>query len=541
METFSRLFGSLLAFVYHCFDRIVIHSYLNGLSRPPQLDYFFRRVVGVPVITKEVLSKRTQDYQRWVEAFASNHNIPIEWAEKGVRKEDYVLRWLRRIERQDRYGVYFIFKSMEIGRTFRSCHPKHNTTDDPNFRVLSPQRSRFTHYYFYIRDQVLGPIVMRMGSFLPFQAAYYLNGHSFIEQQLKQRNIAFRKDDNAFLSVCDPAELQAAADRFSPDIIREQLDYWTLVLGPKFSKKERLAMNLSRFYAINQIEYCLNFIFKRHFPIHMIFERSCELGLWRLTAHNISEMFGFRRTKKLRGKLYTTIQQIDHGHHIFRAYCKDAMLKQYEKMLLFLRNEVCSNQLSNFRLKKGLDNLPHIRKTFSAVTDRFAAYQAQWLNVHVDFPLLQRIALPIQIDSRRFPGIKIQDTRMIRLMEVLLHGGTRITGWTSRQIHEAVLKTYRIPDSQYSLNQLRYDLRKLKGHGLLQREKRRYAYCLTAKGLRVALLFLLTHKRLFGPLANSLFHHRPNQTQTPESPLEVAYHKADNAIQKIIDLLEAAA
>ena len=31
-------------------------------------------------------------------------------------------------------------------------------------------------------------------------------------------------------------------------------------------------MNLLRFYAIWQIEYCRNFIFKRNFPIHKIFE-----------------------------------------------------------------------------------------------------------------------------------------------------------------------------------------------------------------------------------------------------------------------------
>jgi hypothetical protein len=62
-------------------------------------------------------------------------------------------------------------------------------------------------------------------------------------------------------------------------------------------------MNLSRFYAIAQIEYCRNFIFKRHFPIHKIFERSCEIGLWRLTANRISELFGVRLTKQLRGKL----------------------------------------------------------------------------------------------------------------------------------------------------------------------------------------------------------------------------------------------
>jgi len=33
MDLFVELFGSMLAFVYHCFDRIVIHGYLSSLSR----------------------------------------------------------------------------------------------------------------------------------------------------------------------------------------------------------------------------------------------------------------------------------------------------------------------------------------------------------------------------------------------------------------------------------------------------------------------------------------------------------------------------
>ena len=76
-------------------------------------------------------------------------------------------------------------KSMEQGPSFRISVPKY-PTKDPNHRILAPQRSRFTHYYFYIYDEVLGPMVMRVGSFLPFQATYYLNGHSFIEQELKK-------------------------------------------------------------------------------------------------------------------------------------------------------------------------------------------------------------------------------------------------------------------------------------------------------------------------------------------------------------------
>jgi hypothetical protein len=131
MDLFTRLFGDLLVFVYHCFDRIVINGYLSNLSRPEQVVYFFRQVLGIPVVSKEVLSKRTEDYKAWVEAYARNHGIPVEWAGKGVRKEDYVLPALRRMERKNAFGVYFIFRSMEQGRTFRISVPKY-PTQDPN-------------------------------------------------------------------------------------------------------------------------------------------------------------------------------------------------------------------------------------------------------------------------------------------------------------------------------------------------------------------------------------------------------------------------
>ena len=205
----------------------------------------------------------------------------------------------------------------------------------------------------------------------------------------------------------------------------------------------------------------------------------------------------------------------------------------------FLRNEICSNNLANFGLKKGLDHLPAVRERFLAITDHFAGYQAQWFNVHVDFPLFQRLALPIQVGTVKFPGIKIQDTRMIRLMEVLLRGGTQLNGWRSTDIHQAILTTFGLSASAYTLTQLRYDLRKMKAHGLLERIGRGYRYRLTDQGIKAALMFILFHKRVCGPLANSLFHHRPDEALKPASKVETAYHKADRAIQQVLELLAA--
>ncbi len=63
---------------------------------------------------------------------------------------------LKRMQRQNRYGVYFIYRSMEQGSTFRCSIPKF-PTKDPNYTLLRKTRSRFTHYSFYIRDPQLAP------------------------------------------------------------------------------------------------------------------------------------------------------------------------------------------------------------------------------------------------------------------------------------------------------------------------------------------------------------------------------------------------
>ena len=75
---------------------------------------------------------------------------------------------------------------------------------------------------------------------------------------------------------------------------------------------------------------------------------------------------------------------------------------------------------------------------------------------------------------------------------------------------------------------------------MLERDGSRYAFHLTAKGVDVSHLFLFFHKRLCGPLANSRFHHKPDQATRPNSKLETAYHKADKAIENTINLLKAA-
>jgi hypothetical protein len=246
-----------------------------------------------------------------------------------------------------------------------------------------------------------------------------------------------------------------------------------------------------------------------------------------------------RVTKRLRGKLYSVLEKLAHGHHVMRIYCKNLVGRMYEKFSTFLRVEVCVNRMKDLGLNKGLKNLEGLRQKLVDITDRFAGFQAQSLNVHVDFPLFQKIALPVASGKTKIAGIKIHDTRMMPLMEVLLHGGTQLNGWRSANIHQAILTSFGLPADRYTLTQLRYDVRKMKAHGLVERNGGRYLYRLTDKGNKAALMFVLFHQRVCGPLANSLFHHRPDEILKPASKIEAAYHKADHAIQQVLDQLAA--
>jgi len=166
MPLFVKLFSSWIQFFYFTFDRVVLHGYLSFFQHEGHVVAFFRNLVGAPVLSKEVLSKRTQDYNRWVEAFAKKNSVPLLWAPPNLRKEDLVRPALERRRARQQFGVYFILMSMEQGPSYRISPPQFPTAD-PNYRILRAQRSRYRHYYFYIYDSVLAPVVCGSVLFCP--------------------------------------------------------------------------------------------------------------------------------------------------------------------------------------------------------------------------------------------------------------------------------------------------------------------------------------------------------------------------------------
>jgi hypothetical protein len=536
MDQLSELLGSHVQFGYTCWDRIVVNGYLDRLQRPENVVYFFREVMGAPSVTPEVLASRTGPYRAWLNRHAEEHGIPVLAAPKGARKEAVVAPYYERLTGEA--GVACILTSLEQGRTFVSYEPRYPPpSGDPTYRQIRACRKRFLHCYCYVLDPIMGPMSVRIGTFLPFTVACYLNGHAFVARELARQGVAFTRDDNAILAVADPAALEAAAARLTPRLLEQRCDYWVRRLAPTFGAAERAAPPLHYRYSVAQIELATDVIFKRAAPLKALFRRAVELGILVGGADRVTHLFGKRITRRYRGRLETVLTHANDGQPSLRAYYRSSFVKQYEKGGRLLRTETCLNDTHHLGIGRGLEHLPELQERLLATNTRYLEAQAELLASTVDAGDLAALAQPRRVGRRRVPGLKLEDDRVIRLLDVLLLPGTFVADWTAREVHARLLARHRLAEADYRFGQLRYDLGKLRAHRLVERIGTSRRYRLTTRGLKLGVLLVKLRTRLLGPLATLAAGATPRRPRRTPSTVEAAFRQVDRALDQLREAL----
>ena len=537
MDRLSELLGQAVQFVYTCWDRIVLSGYIERLQRPENLIYFFHDVVGIDAIEPAVLEQRTNAYKAWVRRVTEERGIPVVAAPRGVKKEELVEPYYRRLKGAE--GVACVLTSMEQGRTFVSYVPRWKVpSGDANYRFIKACRKQFLHYYWYVLDPVMGPMSVRVASYFPFNVTCYLNGHSFVAQELTRDGVRFRKADNAFLGVGDVARAPGGSRSLAAQrCLQRRCNYWVRRVVPVFSPVEREALRPGYRYSMAQMELATDVVFKRSAPLRALFQRACELGVLVGGANRTTHLFGRRINRHYQGKLQTVLDQRDAGHPVLRWYYQTSFAKQYvrgdQHSDRILRNETCSNDTRHFGVGRRLENLPLLREKLAATNERCLAEQAELLASAVDTGQLAALAAPTLVGQRRVPGLKLHDDRVIRLLETLLHPGGFVRDWTVRELHTRVVARHHLIGDEYRLSQLRYDLSKLRAKGLVERIGKSRRYCLTPIGLKLGVLLVKLRMRLLGPLASLI--RQPNTTAAPRhlNSVDAAYREVDTALDHL--------
>lgn len=533
----SHLFGDQISLAYGCLDRVVLRGYYPALQREDTIVHLLRDVTGAAVVDSGALASRTARYRAWLDDYVRDHHIERLAAEKGVRKEDFVQPYYRTLGGQE--GVACILTSMEQGTTFVSYEPRFKTLDE-HYRIIKRCRKRFQHLYFYVNDAVLGPMSLRLGTYLPFSLNVYLNGHSFVARRLTAQGIGFGKHDNAILAVDDAAALQAAAEALTPELIRQRCAVWAERLTPHFSPAERLATG-SYAWSVAQVEYAYDIVFKRQQPLQNMVRRMVELGAFLGGADRTVTTFGRRINRRYNGKLQTVLEAADQGNPVLRSYYQSSYAKLYEKpdhaqRTVALRAEICINDPYHLKVKRGLENLPLLVTKMAGAAQRYLELHADLLDSTVDAGHLADLAQPTLLGKRRIPGIRLQDDRVLRLLDILVQPAGIVADWTIADLHARLLARCRLSPDDYRPSQLRYDLWKLRAKGLVARVEHHRRYRLTDSGARLGMLLVKLRFRLLGPVVTLAAQPRPPRGAGANT-VEAAYRRLDQALDAVFSAL----
>ena len=267
-----------------------------------------------------------------------------------------------------------------------------------------------------------------------------------------------------------------------------------------------------------------------------LFRRATEIGVAIGGAAQTRHIFGRTINRRYRGRLETVLSNRNEGFPVIRSYYKTSYVKQYEKGNRLLRTETCLNDPYHLKIGRRLENLPAVKERLDSTTDRYLTQQAELFDSTVDNGAIAKLAQPTRRGKRRVPGIKLHDDRVIRRLESLLYAGGLLGDWSTRDLHTRLRGRHRLSENAYKLSQLRYDLGKLRAHGLVERIDNSHRYRLTAQGLRTGALLVKARTRLLGPMLSSPTAKTTKRGQNP-SKVEAALRGVDKAVDTLCTTL----
>jgi hypothetical protein len=152
-----------------------------------------------------------------VRTLAQAEGIEIRQVNYGERKEAIVEEILATRERRE--GVVCILGAMERCRGFKVGK---NQKSGFLQRQWSPGKCQ--HFYVYFVDAEFGLCHLGLPTWAPFRLQFCCNGHDWLERQMREAGICFKKADNGFTHGSDFAAAQAMLKNFEPQRLHQMLD-----------------------------------------------------------------------------------------------------------------------------------------------------------------------------------------------------------------------------------------------------------------------------------------------------------------------------
>jgi hypothetical protein len=519
----QRLIRNHVSLEVRWIDRLYLHAWMPKLQTSGGLCYFLQEHLGYPIPSPALFKPLHQRFVTGVHAFAQRYRIPLISFQPGQRKDDIVAGYRRRFTARE--GVVVIGVAQEKMRSFKA-HKRGGPGSKVSFD-FSRQSVAVNHYYFYLLDRDWGPAFLKIGTYLPYPVKLCLNGHEWVKQRRRRQHLRFESLDNGFLTCADPPALQTTCDALAATDVQTFLDRWSHRLPWPLTPTDRVAGYDHRL-AICQLEVSLTHVFDRPLQGRHFFEAVIRENLDLGRPDRVGLLFPVRLTRATPPPLYGYRTRVitDGVQPSLPIEYKSSHVKQYFKEEHALRTETTINNPMDFYVRKGIDNLPHLRDLGDGVNRKLL--EAERLSHHcvLTQQALHRLQQPTFANGQRVPALRFGDPRVMALLQALCTFTHLPHGFRNRDLRPRVAALLGRP---HSAAQMTYDLRRLRLKGLIHRIPATHRYTATTYGLKVAFFFSKLYLRILRPNWAALL---PDDDALPR-PLRQALDQLDSAIEKL--------
>jgi hypothetical protein len=358
---------------------------------------------------------------------------------------------------------------------------------------------RVSVYYFYLWDTEFGPAFIKVCTYFPYPMKIWVNGHEWAKRQCEQAGIGFTALSNGFASSDNADRLQRICDRLTARRIQAFVDRWLRYLPLPLTGADRKAGYWWE-CSMRQIEVSRTLVFNAPRYARAFFENLVTDNLGMGRPDEISLIFDRRiRSDTPTGFLTKVVTRgVETTVNFFYRHSR---IKEYLKDGRALRIETVVNSPTDLGVHRRLEHLPELVTKARDANNRLLHTQRVGQDCVLASPAFERVALPsVTAEGRRAPALRFGDPRVMALVGALLTALSAVTGFTSKSLRAQITG---LLGSDYTTNQMGYDLHRLRLNGLIERIEGTNTYLLTPDGQRIALFYSKLHDRLLRPLLAS--------------------------------------
>jgi hypothetical protein len=536
MNNFQYHHEDAISFSYSCFDRIILNGYVSQFQHTAcgaSIHWFLCKRRNAPQLNRAYFAKIASNYHQWVQQYAATAGVDIVEPNKTDRRENLVEPYFQQLG--TRPGVAVILKARE---------PERVAWYFARSKLIEVARQCVKLYYFYLNDPSCGRMFVRICPYFPCNISVWLNGHNWLASQLQREGIAFQKRDNLFTACAQPQRLQELSDAFAPADILGPVESWLARLLPYFTDAERHEGFRHQLY-MAQMEYCHNLIFHKRAAVDRLFDRLLDVNRGMGHPDKLAIVFGRPRFHPDTRSGETVVKMTKLRTPVQSSSYKNTLIKQYVSHGVGLRTESSSYQLKDLSIPKNINNLPKVRKAMDNANNRYLDVQQDVLASYVDRGQLEQLRqASVSPTGRRVPGLHLDDPRLLAVLQAILCFAY-LAGkgcFRTKDLLADVGKALGNPG--YGLSQLRYDLSKLRGKGLVVRLQGTQAYQISNEGYRIGFYYLKLYQKMYAPLTSAICAPVPDDRvllRNKRTRLDQLYAAVDRALQNLATHLGIAA